>query len=145
MVKISGIEEELERVLDNRQLLGSCLPSLLGDSIWEIRTVITTQNYEAGLIFSRGNVDHTSQENVWDTGKSLSTRLRRKLAWKMLQLGERAKQFFLRSFSPLHANIKFPCWFLGKVEFQISIFFDQISRLSRLSIFKVEFQKKWLL
>ena len=55
MVNISRIEEKLERVLDNYRLLGSKLPSLLSDSIYEVSTIIITQGNRAGLVHVRGN------------------------------------------------------------------------------------------
>ena len=102
IVNISGIEEELERVLDNYRLLDSKLPLLLSDSIYEISTVIMTQGNRIGLVHVRGNQEWTRQENTQGLGKMLNVYLFRKMSWKLLTLGDQVKYYLFSIFFTLN-------------------------------------------
>ena len=87
VINISGLEEELQRLLMPHVLENGLLPVLYADDIYSPSTVIVKANGVSDLFHIRMNSARVDIEHEFGLTASLWKRLRVKHTWKLLKLG----------------------------------------------------------
>jgi hypothetical protein len=89
VVNISGIEEELERVLQNHKMDDDTVyPAIYGDAIYELSTVIVKRGEnDDGDFAERMAAARMDIEHIFGSTGSLFKRLSQKHTWKIAQMG----------------------------------------------------------
>lgn len=86
VINISGLEEELERLLMPHVLENGTLPVLYADDIYDPSTVITKANGVNNLFHTRLNGARVDLEHEFGLTASLFKRLRVKHTWKLMNM-----------------------------------------------------------
>ena len=83
VINISGLEEELERVLQDEVLANNVLPALYGDEIYNISTVIVKRNGAQDEFHDRMTAARIDHEHMFGSCNKLFKRLTTKHTWKL--------------------------------------------------------------
>ena len=111
VVNISGIEEELEGIMQHHPLPNNNLPCLYCDRIYNASATICTSNGNAEDVFhKRMNSSRIDIEHEFGLLSTLSRRLTTKHAWKLMTKGFKPREhlfsifFMLNIYSCLRGN-----------------------------------------
>ena len=91
VINISGLEEELERLLLPTQLNNGTLPALYADDIYLPSTVIVKGNGQDGYFNSRMNSARVDVEHEFGLTAALFKRLSTKHTWHIMKLKTRVR------------------------------------------------------
>jgi len=98
VINISGLEEELQRLLLSHQLHDGVLPALYADDIYDVSTVIVKKNGVDDLFHIRMNAGRIDIEHEFGLTASLWKRLSVKHTWHLLKLGNRVREHLFSIF-----------------------------------------------
>ena len=87
VINISGLEEELQRLLMPYRLSNGALPVLYGDNIYDLSTVIAKPNGVKNIFNFRINSARIDIEHKFGLMTSLFKQLSVKHTWKLMQMG----------------------------------------------------------
>ena len=91
LVNISGVEYELERVLENYKLINNIYPAIYGDEIYISSTVLVKRNGANDLFHDRMTSARVDTEHCFGSTNSLFKRLVTKHTWKICKMGRYVK------------------------------------------------------
>ena len=83
VINISGIEEELERVLNDYMLPGNISPAIYGDEIYIASTVLVKRNGAQDRLHDRMTAARVDIEHCFGSCNNLFARLTVKHTWKL--------------------------------------------------------------
>ena len=86
VINISGLEEELERILTPQVLMNGMLPALYADDIYNYSTVICKSSRDRSVFEKRMSSGRVDIEHEFGLTASLFKRLQVKHTWKLLKL-----------------------------------------------------------